>query len=82
MTFGLIKNNVCINIAVFPNKNTAEEVVGLLDNVDFAVELPDGFGINDIYIDGIWTKNQIIEQKEPTLEERITAMEMAFLEVL
>lgn len=62
MNFGIIKNNVCINIAVFDNKEKAEafkEVVKCDNSLDDIVEIQENFGIGDTYKNGSWTKKKI-----------------------
>lgn len=59
MNIGIIKDTICVNTAVFNDFETAQEFLingAFPDNPDTVVELPDGYGIDDTYIDGEWVK--------------------------
>ena len=81
MDFAFIKDDMCINIAVFDsqeNANTFRDVM-ITDKIcDDIVMLDNGFGIGDSYENGVWTKQEIPEPVyEPTPEDRIEALEAA-----
>lgn len=86
MNIAIIKDGTCINIALFDNLETAQSLLtaGVYD-ADAVVELPDGYGIGDMYDGATWTKAPEPEPEEPepgpesgaTLEERVTAIEDA-----
>ena len=64
--YGIIKGGVCVNAIVSEAGFAAE--LG-------AVELPEGYGIGDLYRDGEWSKAPE-KEPEPTLEERLEELEM------
>ncbi|MGI5824467.1 MAG: hypothetical protein ACOX7J_02740 [Bacillota bacterium] len=72
MRYAIMEDNVCINAIVSQPDFAAE--IG-------AVELPDGYGIGDIYTDGVWGHPTPAEP-EPTTEERVSALENAMLLLL
>jgi len=88
MRYALIKNNICINIAVFDEDAPMEsyrEIFrhdGICDDI---VLIPEGFEIGDTYQNGEWSKQiptppeepDIEPDNTPTTEERISALEMA-----
>lgn len=86
MNIAIIKDGTCINIALFDSLETAQSFLtaGVYD-ADAVVELPDGYGIGDMYDGTTWTKAPEPEPEEPepgpesgaTLEERVTAIEDA-----
>lgn len=81
MNIAIIKDNLCINIALFDSLETAQSFLtaGVYD-ADAVVELPDGYGIGDSYDGSAWTKAPEPEpEPEPTatLEARVTAIEDA-----
>lgn len=86
MNIAIIKDNLCVNIALFDSLETAQSFLtaGVYD-ADAVVELPDGYGIGDSYDGSAWTKAPEPEPEEPepgpesgaTLEERVTAIEDA-----
>ena len=85
MNIAIIKDNLCVNIALFDSLATAHTFLaaGVYD-ADAVVELPDGYGIGDSYDGSAWTKAPAPEpepepEPEPTvtLEERVTAIENA-----
>lgn len=51
MNIALISNNVCVNVAVFPNMESANSLLG---NEYELVECPIDYGIGDIYTGGVW----------------------------
>lgn len=64
MRYGVIKNEVCVNV--------------IRARADFAasigaIELPDDFGIGDIYIDGVWSHPGPPEP-EPTAADDLEAI--------
>ena len=65
MRYAILEGNACINAIVSQPDFAAE--IG-------AVELPDGYGIGDIYTDGVWGHPEPIEP-EPTTEERLANLE-------
>ena len=62
----MVENGVVTNIIVVPNDEFQ------LDGVEL-VSIPDGFGIGDLYTNGVWTKAENpqskTETREPTTEE-------------
>lgn len=75
--YALIKNSICKNIAVFNNIDEAKEMINVLD-VDDVVSCERGFGIGDMYVDGVWKKSiEIKPQEELTIEERLKVNEDA-----
>ena len=87
MNIAIIKDNLCVNIALFDSLETAQSFLtaGVYD-ADAVVELPDGYGIGDSYDGSAWTKApepkpepEPEPEPEPTatLEERVTAIEDA-----
>ena len=67
MRYGVIKNNICVNAIVAEADFAAE--IG-------AVQIPDGFGIGDIYKDGEWSKAPEPEpQPSDDTESRLAALE-------
>lgn len=86
MNVAIIKDGTCINIALFDSLETAQSFLtaGVYD-ADTVIELPDGYGIGDMYDGTTWTKAPEPEPEEPepgpesgaTLEERVTAIEDA-----
>ena len=87
MNIAIIKDNLCVNIALFDSLTTAQTFLtaGVWPDADAVVELPDGYGIGDMYDGTTWTKAPEPEPEEPepgpeptaTLEERVTAIEDA-----
>lgn len=69
MIFGKLENNTCINIIVFDTKEQAEN----FDNT--LVEVAEGFGIGDDYIDGAWSKHI------KTVEERIADIDKELIKI-
>lgn len=69
--YAVIENGVCTNIIV-ANSTFAQEIG--------AVEIPQGFGIGDIYKNGSWSK--ATPEPEPTTEERLAALEEAVLAMM
>ena len=72
MIYGIIKDGIC--------ENTIVSSAGFADTIG-AVEVPEGYGIGDRYIDGVWEKGEA-PKSEPTTEDRISALESAMLAVL
>jgi len=69
MDYAFIKDNVCINVAVFDSHDNAIDFKQYTD-CDDVVELQEGFGIRDKYEDGVWVKTMPVEPiKEPTTED-------------
>lgn len=58
MNVGIIKEGVCINTALFGNMAAAQEFfsAGAFGGADGIAEVPDGYGIGDIYSGGIWER--------------------------
>ena len=69
MRYAVIKNNLCVNVIVAEPDFAAE--IG-------AIEIPDDFGIGDIYSNGEWTKSPEPEPQQPIgvdTESRLAALE-------
>lgn len=87
MNIAIISGSKVINTAVFEGLKTAEGFLAMnaWPQADAVVELPDGYGIGDMYDGTSWTKAPDPEPEEPepgqesgaTLEERVTAIEDA-----
>ncbi|MDW5300763.1 MAG: hypothetical protein SA378_11615 [Sedimentibacter sp.] len=79
MTIAFIKNNICVNIVVFKDDTELNDFkVNYMTQslIEDAIVLPEGFGIGDYYINGIWTKAPIVEIViGPTIEERLILAE-------
>ena len=60
MNIACIKNNIVTNTVVFESLEMAQEFFnkGLIPNTDTVVELQEGFGINDSYIDETFSKQE------------------------
>jgi hypothetical protein len=69
MRYAIIKNTICANI-IKAEPEFAQKIG--------AVEIPDGYGIGDRYIDGVWEKGEV-PKSDPTAEERLSALESAML---
>lgn len=67
MVGAIIKDGVCVNVAVFADKET-------MLSFD-AVEIPTGYGIGDIF-DGVSWKKKEINLPEPSIEEQIANLKM------
>lgn len=70
--YAVIENGVCTNIIV-ANSTFAQEIG--------AVEIPQGFGIGDMYTNGSWSK-AAMQNAAPTAEERLAALEEAVLAMM
>ena len=64
MKYAIVENGVCINVIMA--KADFATAIG-------AVELPDGYGIGDTYIDGEWSHPEPPEP-EPTAADDLEAM--------
>jgi hypothetical protein len=72
MNYGLIKNGVCVNIAVFDQEADQELFSDICDEI---VLLAEGFGIGDYCRDGTWSKTKSqtpIELREQAYETMTT----------
>lgn len=65
MNYAIIENNICTNIIV-ADQEFADKIG--------AVELADGYGIGDIYIDGVWSKTEPIPPTEEELYAQYQAL--------
>lgn len=85
MNIAIIKDNLCVNIALFDSLSTAQsfQTAGIFD-ADSVAELPDGYGIGDTYDGETWIKAPEPELEsdleptpppEPTPEERLDTLE-------
>lgn len=72
MKYGVIRNNICHNVIV--SEPEFAQKIG-------AVEIPDGYGIGDRYVDGAWEKGEV-PKSSPTAEERLSALESAMLAMM
>lgn len=70
--YAIIENGVCKNVIV-AGAEFAEQIGAVL--------LAEGFGIGDMYTNGIWSK-AAAEEPAPTAEERLTALEEAVLAMM
>ena len=70
MDIAILKDDLCINTAVFDDINTAYDFLhgDVWPDADNVEELPDGFGIGDSFIDGVWEKAPQPEPPEPPVE--------------
>ena len=68
MTVGVIKETVCVNIAVFSSLIDAQQMLqdGALGEADSVAELPEGFGIGDRCIYGTWDHRDSTEENIPS----------------
>lgn len=68
MDYAFIKDNICINVAVFDSHDDAMSFKQFVD-CDDIIPAEEGFGVGDKYEDGIWTKTMPVEPiKEATTE--------------
>lgn len=74
MTIAFIINNSCVNIAVFDIQDIHNIDKAFKEGFDELVECPEGFGIGDNFIDGVWSKKKPTPT-EPTFEERLLKQE-------
>jgi hypothetical protein len=67
MTIAILSNTIVTNTAIFEDFETAQQFLadGVWEDADDVQEPPDGFGINDSYIDGEWIK---VPEPEPAPE--------------
>lgn len=68
IAIGIVKNGICVDVAEFDVFETAQKFFdsGVWDNIeaDNIAVLPEGFGIEDSFINGAWIKKAIpIEEK-------------------
>lgn len=61
MIYAIIENGICVDVVMGD-----EEFAKLLN----LVEVPDGFGIGDYYIDGVWS-HELNPTPEPPPEESV-----------
>ena len=68
MKFAIIENGICVNVII-----ASAEYAGKIG----AVPLQDGFGIGDLYDNGVWVHPEPEPQPEPspTVEERLDTVE-------
>lgn len=52
MNTALIKDRLCVNVAVFDSIEDAKNMFG--DTYDYIIECPEFRGINHKYVDGVW----------------------------
>lgn len=80
MIYAFIKDNICINIAVFDSEDEIETFKLLCDDI---VEIQESFGIGDGYKDGVWTKTVTTLNLDELKQEKTTQTRQqlsAFLE--
>ncbi|GEM_PF-2022360 len=91
MKYAFIKENTCVNIAIFDGSeqaNAFKEVFVRDGFIDDLVLLEEGsqFGIDDLYENGIWTKQEYKQEvipREPTeTEQRLIDLEMAMAAIM
>ncbi len=67
MEYGVIKDNVCINSFILDeplNSESHERIRNMLYiafniTADNIVEIKEGFSVGDIYVDNVWSKNEL-----------------------
>ena len=70
MVFAKIENDICVNIIVFDSK---EEAIVFDETL---LELPEGYGIGDKYVDGAWyKKEQSKENKIKKIKLQLTKLD-------
>nr|DAL98413.1 MAG TPA: hypothetical protein [Caudoviricetes sp.] len=91
MRYAFIKENTCVNIAVFdgPEQANAFKEVFVRDGfIDDLVLMEDEsqFGIGDNYENGIWIKQEyeqeVIPQQPTETEQRLIDLEMAMAAIM
>jgi hypothetical protein len=85
MNIAILADSLCVDVAVFDDENTAEDFLNgdVWPDATSICQLPDGFGIGDNCVGGIWEKDMQSESTEEvengppaqTLEDRITFLE-------
>lgn len=76
MIFACLKNNMCMDTFVSANVEILKdimEVSSYLQQYDNVTPCPDGYGIGDMYNDGIWNKTEKIQ--ELSIEARVVIQE-------
>jgi len=68
MNYAFVKDNVCINIAVFDSYDDVVEIKPFSD-CDDIIPAEDGFGIGDKYENGVWIKAEPIPEPPKELTE-------------
>jgi hypothetical protein len=78
MNIAIMENETCIGAAVFEDINTAQVFLadGAWPGATAVLELPDGHGIGDSYINGVWTKPPAPDEPEPEPSTEPTAEEL------
>lgn len=77
MNIAILKDKNVTNTVVFDNFETAQEFFnnGVWPDTDDIMELPEGYGIGDSYIDGEWIKAPQPELPEPEPEPELEPTE-------
>ena len=71
MNIAVLNNGLCTQIAVFDDIETAETFLnlGVWPGATHVIEMSEGYGIGDTYIDGVWKKGEPPEpEPEPEPE--------------
>lgn len=70
MNIGVIKKKICVN-AISADMETAKRFLskGALGDADTVAELPDGYGINDLYANGAWSHPPKEEPEQPVTDD-------------
>ncbi|MDR1101687.1 MAG: hypothetical protein LBL34_04975 [Clostridiales bacterium] len=70
MNIAVIKDNICVNTLAFDDLATAQSFLenGAIDG-DSVLELPEGYGIGDMYTEGEWAKAPVDEPQETPEQE-------------
>ena len=66
---GILKDGVCIDAAEFERLEDAQAflLLGIWPSADAVAEIAEGYGIGDLFLDGVWTfgENRVCENEEP-----------------
>ena len=77
MIIAIIKDNIVIDAAVFNDLELAKEFLenDVWPGADSVVELEDGFGIGDSYVDGEWERAPEPEPPPEPMPDRLDIVE-------
>ena len=85
MNIAILNNGKVANTAVFDDFSTAQDFLKnkVWSDADAVVELEEGFGIGDSYINVQWIKQELPEQpelpEEPPLDMQLTDGDIGYL---